>query len=348
MNKMKRFIQISVLMLGAAVLGRPAFAAVSSQPDPNRNCSLSINLQPENLDAPPAAGTRTALYYVADADFSGNDVQFTFCDDFADCGLVLDDITDTALAEQLSVYAGNAAVQCDVKTADDRGSLSYTDLQQGLYLLAALEVPEGYMAFEPFLVCLPQTAEDHWAYDVTAVPKLLFVSSEDTRLRVQKVWENDEGEDRPQEVTVRLMNADGVYDTVTLNADINWQYTWDALPDRADWYVQEINVPAHYTVSYTHDGLIFTVKNTRNPDPPPAETTVTSATQTTGQTTATQSGQTTPAPTTPANNGSGEKLVQTGQLKWPVPMLAAGGLLMIACGAAVRSRGRKQNDEEKC
>lgn len=42
----------------------------------------------------------------------------------------------------------------------------------------------------------------------------------------------------------------------------------------------------------------------------------------------------------------GEKLPQTGQLNWPIPMLTAGGLLLFAIGWALRF-GRKKDNYEK-
>lgn len=41
-----------------------------------------------------------------------------------------------------------------------------------------------------------------------------------------------------------------------------------------------------------------------------------------------------------------ENLIQTGQLKWPIPVLACGGLILIICGFAVRGSGRKKENEQ--
>jgi hypothetical protein len=37
-------------------------------------------------------------------------------------------------------------------------------------------------------------------------------------------------------------------------------------------------------------------------------------------------------------------LVKTGQLRWPVPVLAVGGLVLIAAGVLVRCRGKKSDE----
>lgn len=41
-----------------------------------------------------------------------------------------------------------------------------------------------------------------------------------------------------------------------------------------------------------------------------------------------------------------ENLIQTGQLKWPIPILACGGLMLIICGFAVRGSGRETENEK--
>ena len=310
MNKIKPIVCFFLTMLGISGTFRTA-DAVSTPPDPARTCSLTVGLIPESTEDPPAAGTQTVLYYVADADLTDSTPQYTYSEAFADCGIVLADITDKDTASQLRTYAVEKALEGAEQTADATGRLAYTDLKQGLYLMTASSVPDGFTEFAPYLICLPQTDDSGWIYDAAAAPKMLYVGSDESRLRVQKIWANDAGQNRPNEVTVRLMNDDGVYDTVTLNAQTDWKYTWSALPARDDWYVQEVRIPAGYTVSYTQEGVLFTVKNTWTPKPPD------------------------------------DRLVQTGQLNWPVPLLAAGGLLLILSGAALKKHGRNRVHEDE-
>lgn len=60
-------------------------------------------------------------------------------------------------------------------------------------------------------------------------------------------------------------------------------------------------------------------------------------------------GELTPAPTEETketNKPSDSKLPQTGQLNWPVPVLAAAGLVLFAIGWALRFRKKKGNYEK--
>lgn len=43
--------------------------------------------------------------------------------------------------------------------------------------------------------------------------------------------------------------------------------------------------------------------------------------------------------TTTSGGGSSEKLPQTGQLWWPVPVMSAGGLVMLVVGAKLHEKG---------
>jgi len=53
-----------------------------------------------------------------------------------------------------------------------------------------------------------------------------------------------------------------------------------------------------------------------------------------------------PAPTTPAQpEGSGSKLPQTGQLNWPIPVLAVMGLLLFSAGWVLRFGTGKDSNE---
>ena len=72
--------------------------------------------------------------------------------------------------------------------------------------------------------------------------------------KVQKVWEDDGNEaNRPEEITVQLLENGTVVDTVILNRKNNWEYTWDDLESSSKWQIVEADVPAGYTaVSYTH------------------------------------------------------------------------------------------------
>ena len=95
--------------------------------------------------------------------------------------------------------------------------------------------------------------------------------------KVLKVWKDDVEVLRPTEVIIQLLKDGKVYDTVTLNAENNWRYTWEKLPEYNDdnakvkWSVIEKDVK-DYKVTYAIDGTTFTVTNTYDPEDPSGNT----------------------------------------------------------------------------
>lgn len=131
-----------------------------------------------------------------------------------------------------------------------------------------------------------------------------------------KVW-NDAGQehDRPKKITVQLLKNGEVYDTVILNERNSWRYIWNDLPkyDKnglpIEWRVVELT-PEGYTVSITQESGTFVVTNT------PKQ----------------------PSVMPPTDQPKEPTLPQTGELWWPVPVLAAAGLLLIAAGAGKKRK----------
>lgn len=128
--------------------------------------------------------------------------------------------------------------------------------------------------------------------------------------RVYKLWDDKGYENsRPASVTVQLLRNGKVYDTVSLTADSDWMHEWDELP-RYDKDGKEIswtvkeNAVSGYTADIRQSGVNFTI----------------------------------------TNSIAKAKLPQTGSLWWPVPVLAAAGLVFLALGMLRRRLGR--DDEE--
>lgn len=137
----------------------------------------------------------------------------------------------------------------------------------------------------------------------TAVPE---DETETLKKTVQKVWSDKGYEDkRPKSISVSLLKNGEPYDEQTLSEQNDWVYTWKELPrndesGNAISWTIQEDSVSGYKGTVEQKGNTFVLTNTY----------------------------------------SDGKLPQTGLLWWPVPLLAAGGLIFLTIGVLYR---RKQS-----
>ena len=93
---------------------------------------------------------------------------------------------------------------------------------------------------------------------------------ETTNLTVIKVWEDNNNQDglRPVEITIQVYADGKQINTITLNKENNWKYTYNNLPKynngKQVTYTIKENTPANYTTTYTQNGYTYTITNKIN------------------------------------------------------------------------------------
>ena len=90
----------------------------------------------------------------------------------------------------------------------------------------------------------------------------------ESQLSVRKVWSDGNANHADESITVNLLKDGRVERSQVLNTENGWAYTFDRLLEGHAWTVEEANVPADYTVSYSTVGTMTTITNTRNYTPP--------------------------------------------------------------------------------
>ena len=305
--------------LAAALLLLPTAALAQGAIDLTRPVELTVHYE---HDATPLAGEQFDLYLVATVDKTG---ELTPTEDFALYSVEIRGKNDEAwnrLAAAMEGYVQKAGLASAASgVTDEAGELAFPTgnqpLTPGLYLLTGRrhEQDGSYYDAAPCFVLLParDDTDNTWRYSVTVKPKSEITPVPATpgtvTRKVLKVWKDGGGKNRPQSVTVTLL-CDGVaYDTVTLNADNNWRHTWTDLDGRCRWTLAEELVEG-YTTQIAREGLTFVVTNTG----------------------------TGPASTPPPKTPMPDRLPQTGQLWWPVPLLLAAGLVLVIAGLLRRRR----------
>lgn len=277
-------------------------------------------------------------------------------------------------------------------TTDSTGELEFGGLDNGLYLATGkvLKVNEKYYVPSTLLIEV-NNADASLSYD--AYPKFYYatLSGEAKNYTVKKVWiDNDDlFEKRPVYVTVDLYKDGILNDTVTLNEENNWEYTWRSLDIASEWLAVEREIPVKYEVMIDYNQTQYLIKNSYNPDIPidggyyyKVTTTVVpnppvTNTHTTAVSVPVTSEPPSTAPVTPSTDSSQQrtqppqlttispklttlppqlttapaqttstpnKLIQTGQLWWPVIPLSLGGIVLIGAGLSIRS-GKKKDEK---
>ena len=112
---------------------------------------------------------------------------------------------------------------------------------------------------------VPIELDNKFANRVGEVDWIFHVEAyNESQLTVRKVWSNGNANHANDSITVNLLKDGRVERSQVLNAANGWAYTFDRLLEGHTWTVEEANVPADYTVSYSTVGTMTTITNTRN------------------------------------------------------------------------------------
>ena len=153
---------------------------------------------------------------------------------------------------------------------------------------ASIKMPFAFDATKTDLLAKDGTLADVVAYvyvydskgnliaseeDLTNTDQTITLYTEDTKISVEKVWDDNNDQDciRPTTIKVQLY-ADGKVSgrTVELSENNDWKYTWKDLDKQKNgedivYTVDEIEIPDGYTKTVTNKGAAFTITNTHKP-----------------------------------------------------------------------------------
>ena len=265
-----------------------------------------------------------------------------------------------------STKGGQAFETISAVTGED-GSAHFQGLDQGLYLMTASYEGDVYkdVTITPAFLTLPQISKDNkvWDYNASVKVKPQITPKETekpneteksketekptTSVSVRKVWSGDDAAGtssrRPASVTIELHNSAGVtLDTQTLSAQNGRAFTWAGL-EAGEYSVTEKDIPAGYSVSHeeqkTADGKLVTVTNTTPPAGVQGES---REREVEAENRAGVKGSSREKETEKnAAVASANRLPQTGQLWWPVWVLAGIAAVLLILGLILRLSGKK-------
>lgn len=199
---------------------------------------------------------------------------------------------------------------------NSQGNLRFQGLADGTYLLTGtpFQMQEELCEPEMILVTLP-------AKDVNGNPANIVIlrpkfeirdAQKEMQYKVIIIWEEVPGAKNkvhPETAEVFLYRNGSVAQSMVLGTTENWQYTWTETDPSAIWAALE-TVPKGYTVRYERQGNTLIIINT-----PIVKN---------------------------HQNTTEDKLPQTGQLWWPVPILAMSGFVLLMVGWLRRKESRNE------
>lgn len=310
----------------------PLTVSAAGAIDKNKEVTCSLSYQSEGT---PLVGAKFYLYLVATVDENG---ELTKTEPFRAYNVDIRGKNDKAWKTLASTLEGYVVKDKVAKAASGKtnaaGKIAFPKtgkkLKQGLYLLIGERHEQDgyYYDAAPSMVMLPamDMEKNEWNYHVDINGKFssekVPEKGETTSRKVMKIWRDTGYEDkRPTEVEVQLLKNGAVYDTVILNESNQWTYTWKQLDATAKWTLTETAV-RRYHVQTEQQGKTFVVTNTYYVlwDEEMREM------------------ETDKPEDSDDQNSSGNRLPQTGQLWWPVPILLMAGFFCLVVGAARKRR----------
>lgn len=185
-------------------------------------------------------------------------------------------------------------------------TFTWNQLKPGLYLVRGENIvnEKKVCIINPMIIAIPSYHENQLNYDIDVYVKYEIEEKEDIKIEVKKIWKNDNETIRPKNIKVSLLKNNEIYDQILLNKDNNWKYSWNDLSNEYNWNVVE-EVVDHYQVLIDKEGYQFIIENSYLKQ---------------------------------EENKPSDKIPQTGQLWWPVPVVSAIGISFLIIGYLLKKK----------
>ena len=308
---MKKILSVFLLLL--FLLGISANAYAADMGDKDKNIALTVVYQ-EGGKA--IAGAPVQLYKIASMDKNFHITADPTFAGFKDA-IESDKTQWYILADSLTEYIKAETIAFDDETTINTSGYAMFPtedhvLQPGVYLLYCPPYSYNGKVYyaSPVIISLPNYRSDGQLSNLVTA-NIKFTPRGPLDLVVKKVWDNKGyPEKQPDKINVELLLDNKVVETKELNAKNAWSYTWLNL-DPGDWDIREQAVSDYKETDreseWKENTLTITITNTY-------------------QTPGGSSGSGTSGGKPP------QKLPQTRQLTWPIPLMIVTGSVLLALG----------------
>lgn len=265
----KTVFRILVILILTLLTLQPLSVQAAESVDITRDCSLGLDYSSNGTGF---SDLEIRLYRVAEFYADGT---YSLISPFDELPVKIYGIQSQKewqdAANTLAAYITAEKIQPTITALTDHsGKAEFSNLKTGVYLVPGLtvETDSHFYRFEDFCVFLPRPQSDgSLDYHLTAKPKYSVtpkpVEPEIEHYQVVKLWKDASiRKKRPKRISVSILKNGILQETVQLNKDNNWAYSWSAPRGKDVWTVVETDVPDAYTVVITESGTTFTITNT--------------------------------------------------------------------------------------
>lgn len=223
---------------------------VNEPVDLNAKCSISLEFTHRGV---VFENEPVELYKIAN--ISKNYV-FTLTDEFEGTGVTLNGAITKGewniIRSTIDSYiVSENILPMKVDFTDENGKIVFDNLEPGMYFTSSLRTARnniGYR-FDSVLSSLPSLKDGLPVYEVevNTKPERDKPPTEKVRYRVSKLWKDEKFEKlRPENIEVKIFKNKELQETVVLNAENNWFYSWEAEDDGSEWMISEKIVSNKY------------------------------------------------------------------------------------------------------
>ena len=337
-------ILLAVLLFTAGVL-----AVGAQQAEPDQTGSIRVTLKTGKGTPRPDAALSAILVAVPDESAA---LGYTTAPAFADSGFTVTEKIPDEAAAALDAFAAANAITGRTATTDADGTALFDEMPDGMYLIRETGDPGAYTRMTPFLVLMPQIEGSRRTFDVVAEPKPVDVRPPvSITLHAEKQIAVGNGAPpenvrfsfilTPEDITNPMpKNDEGVSNTETGSLTVTRTGAGAVVFGEIGFKSEDLGKTFTYTVRelkgtdayFTYDTTVYTVRVTVAQDADGKLKADVAYAKGDEKADAALFVNTYDKPDDPP------PVPRTGQLWWPVGLLAGGGVLLLIGGFVLRRR----------
>ena len=244
-----KFSQLAKAVLCTAAMAVSALGSMTISASAADNINVDIVCK---NDTTTVSNAEWSIYKVGER----KEADFVLTGEFSDYPIDMSDFTDAskmqAVADTLDNYAKTDGITpVSTGKTDANGEVKLSADSVGLYLVSGKSFENTTAKFTPSPSLIEIDKDIVAEGQITVYTKFTYkeIPAGDSDYGVRKSWIVPDGQEKliPDNIKVEIYRDGKLFDTVTLDADNNWEYFWKD-NSAAEWTVKEIDIPANYTV----------------------------------------------------------------------------------------------------